>query len=93
MSAVEASHAAPVADLQWLPGIEVDRLGRAFPVRAGSAGTSHQSLARSGTLGAAAIAALQAGSPIPRLAVQGIYSGKRWQPRRKGLHSEHNVSV
>jgi hypothetical protein len=66
MSAVEASHAAPVADFQWLPGIEVDRAGRAFPVRAGSAGTSHQSLARSGTLGAAAIAALQAGSPVPR---------------------------
>ncbi|KAI8468458.1 MAG: inner dynein arm I1 intermediate chain [Monoraphidium minutum] len=66
MSAVEASHSAPVADLQWLPGIEVDRSGRAFPVRAGSAGTSHQSLARSSTLGAAALAALQSGSSVPR---------------------------
>lgn len=66
MSAVESSHSTPVQDIQWLPGIEIDRAGRCFPVRAGSAGTSHASLARSGTLGAAAIAALQAGSSVPR---------------------------
>ena len=31
LSAVEASHAAAVADLQWLPGVEIDRAGHALP--------------------------------------------------------------
>ncbi|KAF6260876.1 WD40-repeat-containing domain protein [Scenedesmus sp. NREL 46B-D3] len=66
MSSVEHSHTSAVADVCWLPGIEVDRTGKMFPIRANSAGTSAQSLLRSGTLGAAALASQAAGSSVPR---------------------------
>ena len=33
MSAVEYSHTTMVADLTWLPGIEIDRQGKVFGVR------------------------------------------------------------
>ncbi|GBF96614.1 hypothetical protein Rsub_09360 [Raphidocelis subcapitata] len=73
MSSLEASHSAAVSDIHWLPGVELDRAGRAFPARAGSAGgggggAAALSTARSGALGtaaAAAAAALQA-SAVPR---------------------------
>lgn len=63
LSAVEASHSAAVADIQWLPGIEVARGGRVLPTRAGSAGAppGGGGLARSSTLGAA----LQGGAQVP----------------------------
>ncbi|WIA14707.1 hypothetical protein OEZ85_003200 [Tetradesmus obliquus] len=66
MSSVEHSHTSVVGDVCWLPGIEVDRTGKVFPIRANSAGTSAQSLLRSMTLGAAAMAAQAAGSNVPR---------------------------
>jgi hypothetical protein len=33
MSAVEFSHTTLVADLTWLPGIEIDRQGKVYPIR------------------------------------------------------------
>jgi hypothetical protein len=42
MSSVEHSHTSVVGDVCWLPGIEVDRTGKVFPIRANSAGTSAQ---------------------------------------------------
>lgn len=42
MSFVEHSHTSAVADVCWLPGIEVDRTGKMFPIRTNSAGTSAQ---------------------------------------------------
>ncbi|KAF8061413.1 bifunctional 3-dehydroquinate dehydratase/shikimate dehydrogenase [Scenedesmus sp. PABB004] len=66
LSAVEASHTSAVTDVAWLPGIEIDRGGKCFAIRASSAGTSAQALLRSSTLGAAAKAAAEAGSTVPR---------------------------
>lgn len=37
MSAVEYSHISMVTDLQWLPGLEVDKYGKAYPLRGSSA--------------------------------------------------------
>eukprot|EP00775_Hariotina_reticulata_P012026 gene12026-12171_t len=66
MSAVEHSHTTLVSDICWLPGMEVDRAGKVFNIRANSAGTSAQAMVRSMTLGAAALAAAAAGSNVPR---------------------------
>jgi hypothetical protein len=48
MSAVEHSHTTLVSDICWLPGIEVDRAGKVFNIRANSAGTSAQVSQRPG---------------------------------------------
>lgn len=42
LSSVDHSHTTSVCDLCWLPGIELDRAGKVFPIRANSAGTSAQ---------------------------------------------------
>lgn len=42
LSSVEHSHTTSVCDLCWLPGMEVDRSGKVFAIRANSAGTSAQ---------------------------------------------------
>jgi hypothetical protein len=46
MSSGQHSHTSVVGDVCWLPGIEVDRTGKVFPIRANSAGTSAQVSAR-----------------------------------------------
>lgn len=42
LSSVEHSHTTTVCDICWLPGIELDRSGKVFSIRANSAGTSAQ---------------------------------------------------
>jgi hypothetical protein len=39
---VEHSHTTTVCDICWLPGVELDRSGKVFSIRANSAGTSAQ---------------------------------------------------
>lgn len=39
---MEHSHTTTVCDICWLPGIELDRSGKVFSIRANSAGTSAQ---------------------------------------------------
>lgn len=70
LSAVEHSHTTTVCDVCWLPGLEADRNGRVHALRPDSSASggggsgATQSLARSTTLGAGALAAT--GSSVPR---------------------------